>query len=461
MCGIFGITGSDEAARLAYFGLYALQHRGQESAGIVTYDGDQTHIHKGMGLVCDVFSEETLENLKGNIAIGHIRYSTTGKPEPRNAQPFAVRTHGHTLTLAHNGNLINTLELRTELEEQGVIFQTSSDSEVFVHLIAKALSTASIEEAVLYAASRTKGAFSLLVQFQGKVLALRDPNGFHPLLMGKLQDSLGSYVFSSESCAFDLIGAEYVRDVAPGEMIVIEPNALKYHSHIFAEPKKINQCIFELIYFARPDSQIFNEDVYQCRKQMGAKISQEMPTDADMVIPFPDSGIYSSVGLAQEANIPYEHALIRNHYVGRTFIQPSQAMRQFSVRVKLNPASSAIQDKRLIVVDDSIVRGTTVRTRCSKLRELGAKEVHFRVSSPPIKFPCFYGIDFPSPEELVANQCQLSDLAEILKLDSLHYLTIEGLRQCVSCPDDFCYACFDGKYPTELPKNTNKFSLEN
>ncbi len=460
MCGIFGIVGHKDAARLAYFGLYALQHRGQESAGIVSSDGKNTYLHKDMGLVCDVFTEKNLsEDLKGNMAIGHIRYSTTGKPQMRNAQPFAVRTHGETLSVAHNGNLTNTLELKKELEELGAIFQTTSDSEVFVHLIARALKNNSFEDAVLEAIKKVEGAFSLLIHYQNTLIALRDPHGFHPLVIGEMPSDKGAYVFSSETCAFDLIEAEYLREIEPGEMIIIEPNSTKIKSLYFAE-QKIKQCVFELIYFARPDSMVFSEDVYASRKKMGKQIAIEKQNLGDMVIPFPDSGIYSAVGLSQEANIPYEHALIRNHYVGRTFIQPSQSMRQFSVRVKINPASIAIKDKKLIIVDDSIVRGTTVRTRCAKLRAFGAKEVHFRVSSPPIKYPCFYGIDFPSPTELVANQCSAEELSKSLGLDSLHYLSLEGLKSCLKKPHNYCYACFDGNYPTKLPSTQDKMALE-
>ncbi len=461
MCGIFGITGHNEASRLAYFGLYAMQHRGQESAGIVSFDGKNTHSHVGMGLVPDVFTEDVLsKQLAGYAAIGHIRYSTTGKPEPRNAQPLVVRMRGSIFSLAHNGNLTNALELKNELEAQGAIFQTSSDSEIFVHLISHALTGRTLEEALIYATQRVEGAYSLLIMHKGKIIALRDPHGFHPLAIGKIQANEDSWLFASESCAFDLLGADYIRSLKPGEMIVVDPHAIEIKSYMLDKKVPTRQCIFELVYFARPDSSVFDEDVFQCRKKMGAGLIKEMPTEADIVIPFPDSGVYCSLGASQASGIPYEHALIRNHYVGRTFIQPSQSMRQFSVRVKINPVKSAINKKRLLVVDDSIVRGTTVQTRCAKLRELGAEEVHFRVSCPPIKYPCFYGIDFPSPHELVANKHTIEQLSKVLGLDSLHYLTLDGLKNCVSCPDDYCYACFDGKYPTAIPQLADKFSLE-
>ncbi len=462
MCGIFGITGHKEATRLAYFGLYALQHRGQESAGIACFDGKTIRSHVGMGLVPEIFTESILANeLPGEMAIGHNRYSTTGKPEPRNAQPLVVRMHGDILALAHNGNLTNAVELRKELEALGAIFQTTSDSEVFVHLIARSLANTTIENAVLEATTRVEGAYSLLILHKGKMIAVRDPHGFHPLVIGRIPGNEKSFIFASESCAFDLLEADFIRSVKPGEMIVVEPYATEFKTYELEKKLPIRQCIFELIYFARPDSIIFDEDVFQCRKKMGAQLVREMPVEADSVVPFPDSGIYSAVGVSQESGVPYEHALIRNHYVGRTFIQPSQSMREFSVRVKINPVKSAIKNKRLIVVDDSIVRGTTVQTRCAKLRELGAKEVHFRVSCPPIKHPCFYGTDFPSPHELVANKHSLEHLALALGLDSLHYLTMDGLRKCVAEPNNYCYACFDGNYPTKIAEITDKFSLEN
>ncbi len=461
MCGIFGITGHDEAARLTYFGLYAMQHRGQESAGIASFDGKKTSFHLGMGIVPDIFTEDILSShLQGHIAIGHNRYSTTGKPERRNVQPLVVSMHGSMFALAHNGNLLNALEVRKELEESGAIFQTSSDSEVFIHLISRLLPHYTVEEAIMKATERVVGAYCLLILYKGKLIVLRDPHGFHPLIMGKLNGIAESFVFASESCAFDLLDAEPLRSVEPGEMLVIEENSTEYKSYRLPQQKPIKQCIFELVYFARPDSTVFGEDVLQCRKRMGAAMVKEQPVVADVVVPFPDSGIYSAVGASQESAIPYEHALIRNHYVGRTFIQPSQSMREFSVRVKINPVKSAIENKKLLVVDDSIVRGTTVRTRCAKLRELGAKEVHFRVSCPPIKYPCFYGIDFPSPFELIANKHSLEQLSKVLGLDTLHYLSLEGLKSCVSEPENYCCACFDGVYPTEVPVMTDKYSLE-
>ena len=430
---------------MAYFGLYALQHRGQESTGIASYDGRHIHVHAGMGLVPDVYDEPTLgQELQGNMAIGHVRYSTTGVSARRNSQPLVVRVRGIEMALAHNGNLTNAAELREELENIGAIFQTSSDSEIFVHLISHSLAGRTLEEAIMEACKRVRGAYSLVILSEGRLMALRDPHGFHPLVMGRVDDA---YVFASETCAFDLLEAEYIRDVAPGEMVIVEGDNVRSCKLPGAGEVPVRQCIFELVYFARPDSLVFGEDVYQCRKRMGHEMAREAPTNAELVMPFPDSGVYAAIGFAQAAGVPYEQAYIRNHYVGRTFIQPSQTMRNFGVRVKLNPVRSMIKNRRICIVDDSIVRGTTVRTRVVKLRELGAREVHFRVSCPPLRHPCFYGINFSSRGELVAANHPLEALPGLLNLDSLHYLTIEGLLNSVSEPDKYCLACFNGEYP--------------
>ncbi|WP_018123538.1 amidophosphoribosyltransferase [Desulfovibrio oxyclinae] len=456
-CGLFGIYGHTEAARMTYFGLYAMQHRGQESAGIVTWDGAKIREQKGMGLVPDVFNERHIgKELKGDIAMGHIRYSTTGASLIRNAQPFIVRHGDLRLAVAHNGNLVNTYELRRELEEQGSIFQTTMDTEVFVHLIIKNLNGSnSIEEAVKKACAKIKGAYCLLIMANDKLIAVKDPNGFRPLSLGRLGDR---YVLASETCAFDLIEAEYLRPLSPGEMLVIENN--KITSHQAVEPGEKKQCIFELIYFARPDSYVFGEVVYERRKEMGKVLAREAPVDADIVMPFPDSGNYAAVGYSQESGLPLELVMIRNHYVGRTFIQPSQDMRDFSVRVKLNPVQSMIQGKRILIVEDSIVRGTTTRTRVKKLRELGAREIHMRVSCPPIAHPCFYGIDFSSKGELLAANTSVEDIRRYLGLDSLHYLSIPGLLSSVSQGDDYCLACFDGNYPIPIDGEAGKLCLE-
>ena len=456
-CGLFGIYGHPEAARMTYFGLYAQQHRGQESAGIVTWDGTKIREQRGMGLVADVFNERHLgKELKGTIGIGHIRYSTTGHSLIRNAQPFIVRFGEYRIAVAHNGNLVNTYELRKELEDQGSIFQTTMDTEVFVHLIARFLKdSVDIEDAIVKACNKVQGAYSLLILVNDKIIAIKDPNGFRPLALGRVGDS---YVFASETCAFDLVEAEFLRSIEPGEMVTIEGNKLT--TRRICEPQPRKQCIFELIYFARPDSIVFGEEVYARRKEMGKILAREMPVDADMVMPFPDSGNYAAVGYAQESGLPLELAMIRNHYVGRTFIQPSQDMRNFGVRIKLNPAKSMIKGKRILIIEDSIVRGTTIHTRVKKLRELGAREIHMRISCPAIKFPCFYGIDFSSKGELIAANNSVEEIARFIGLDSLHFLSIEGLLSSVSKKNDYCLACFNGQYPIATPCEGGKLCLE-
>ena len=448
-CGLFGIYDHEEAARLTYFGLYAQQHRGQESAGMASWDGEAMHDKRGMGLVPDVFTEADFRRLKGNTAIGHVRYSTTGSSSIRNAQPLLAHFRGRDISIAHNGNLTNTVELREELEEKGTIFATGNDSEVFLHLLARDLRHLPLPDAVAAACSRLRGAYCILVLADNTLVAVRDPHGFHPLALGRLH---GKPVFASETCAFDLLEAEYERAIEPGEMLVVDSSGER---SLRLEPcgtTKPAQCIFELVYFARPDSYIFNEQVYLCRKQMGWQLAHESAPDVDFVMPFPDSGVYSAVGFAQCAELPYEHAMIRNHYVGRTFIQPTQTMRNFSARVKINPVRAMIDGKRICIVDDSIVRGTTMMARVRKLRELGAKEVHVRISSPPVRFPCFYGVDFPSPHELVAAQYEMDEIARNLDVDSLHYLSIDGLLRSVMQSDNYCLACFNGQYPVPCGK---------
>jgi amidophosphoribosyltransferase len=455
-CGLFGITNHAEAARMAYFGLYALQHRGQESAGIVTWDGTRHREQRGMGLVAEVFNERHLgHELKGRAAIGHVRYSTTGASLIRNAQPFMARIGDLHLAIAHNGNLVNAVEIRRDLEAKGSIFQTTIDSEIFVHLIARNLNGRPLEEAILSACREIKGAYSLLLLANGKLYALKDPNGFRPLALGRVGDS---YVVASETCAFDLLEAEYLRPIESGELLVIDER--DSGSLRMCDPCSAAQCIFELIYFARPDSIVFGENVYECRKAMGRALAREAPVDVDYVMPFPDSGIYAAVGYAQESGLPLEQAMIRNHYVGRTFIQPTQTMRDFSVRVKLNPVRSMIKGKRILIVEDSIVRGTTIRTRVKKLRELGAREIHMRVSCPPITNPCFYGIDFSSKGELIAANNEIEEIARFIGLDSLHYLSIEGLLSAVSEPGSYCLACFTGDYPIQPCPGTAKACFE-
>ncbi len=455
-CGLFGIYGHEDAARLTYFGLYAQQHRGQESAGIITRDKDGMHEHKGMGLVPDVFTESNLQSLTGEIAVGHVRYSTTGRSYLRNAQPFLAHYKGKDIAVAHNGNLTNTEALRAELENEGAIFSTTNDTEVFMHLLVRALRHKDLPDAVREACARVRGAYCLLVLCDDMMVAARDPFGFHPLALGRLD---GAPVFASETCAFDLLEADYERSIAPGEVYIVDARGEHSEKLDGPLPEKPRQCIFELVYFARPDSYIFNEQVYVCRKNMGWQLAYESSPDADLVLPFPDSGVYPAVGFAQCAELPYEHAMIRNHYVGRTFIQPTQGMRNFGVRVKINPVQAMIDGKSICIVDDSIVRGTTMITRVKKLRELGAREVHIRISCPPVKFPCFYGIDFASPKELIAANHTLEEMKSIFNVDSLHYLSVDGLLRSVMHSDSYCLACFTGDYP--VPCNEcGKYRLE-
>lgn len=448
MSGLFGLVGHPQASRLAYFGLYAQQHRGQESAGIATWHDKQILAHADLGLVPDVFTETKLNRLAGDTAIGHVSYAGAAPASKKNSQPLVVRVRGRQIAVAHNGCLTNASILRKQLEKDGAIFQTDCDSELFLHLIARSKSETPLEEAIIAACQQIEGAYSLLVLSEGRLFAIRDPRGMRPLALGIVD---GAYTVASETCAFDLLEAELIRSIEPGEMLVIENNTLS--SHRLPIEAKPAQCIFELVYFARPDSIVFGEDVYMCRKRMGMALAKEAPqTEADYTVPFPDSGIYSALGFAQQSGIPFEHALIRNHYVGRTFIQPTQNMRQFSVRVKINPVRSMIDGKNLCIVDDSIVRGTTARTRVMKLRELGAKKVHFMVACPPVAHPCHYGVDFADPQDLVAVQHPLKDIPALLGLDSLHFLSEEGLKSSVSQPENYCLACFNGKYPTNISK---------
>ncbi len=442
-CGVCGIYGHEDAAKLTYFGLYALQHRGQESTGIVASDGLRITQHKGMGLVPEVFSEEILQGLSGHMTVGHVRYSTTGASHILNAQPFTVTHRGGTLSLAHNGNLVNTQTLRDELERKGSIFQTTMDSEVVVHLLAKN-SHMQLEEAIQEAFPKIKGAYSLLLMTQDRLVAIRDPGGWRPLCLGKLSN--GAYMVASETCALDLVGAQYVRDVEPGEVLIIDEKGL---TSLFPWPKqKHNFCIFEHVYFARPDSDVFGINVYHSRKRMGEIMARECKVEADFVMPFPDSGNYAAIGYSQASGIPLEMGMIRNHYVGRTFIQPTQSMRDFAVKVKLNPVRSLLEGKRVVIVEDSIIRGTTGKSRIRSLREAGAKEVHMMVSCPPTRHPCYYGIDFASRGELIAASKTVDEIREFLGLDTLYYMSLEGMVEATGMTaDSFCLACFNGDYP--------------
>ena len=457
-CGLFGIHGHPDAAKLTYFGLYALQHRGQESAGIAVNRETQISAHKGMGLVPDVFDMPLLEQLGGENAVGHVRYSTTGSSIISNAQPFVVQHRNKSYALAHNGNLVNAHTLKKELEEAGSIFQTMMDTEVFLHLFVKNLRHG-FEGALIETVSKIKGAFSLvMLTSRGEVIGIKDPHGFRPLCLGRLN---GSYVLASETCALDLVQAEYLREIEPGEIVIIADDGLKCIQT--GSSSRRSFCIFEFIYFARPDSTIFGQNVYLTRKAHGRQLAREAPVEADLVMPFPDSGTYAALGFSDECGIPFETGMIRNHYVGRTFIQPTQSMRDFGVRVKLNPIKELLKGKDIIIIEDSIIRGTTVKTRVKTLRELGVNKIHMRVSGPPHRFPCHYGIDFSTRGELIAANKSVDELREFLGLDSLYYLSLKGLLDSsgVEDPaDNFCKACFDGCYPVEFDAQLSKDCLE-
>ena len=461
-CGVFGIYGHPEAANLAYLGLYSLQHRGQESAGIVASDGDRVHSEVGMGLVADVFTEERIAKLQGSIAIGHNRYSTSGQSDIKNAQPFLVNYAKGTLALGHNGNLVNGGALRAELESNGSIFRSTTDSEVILHLIARSAEKTTVG-AIVEAIQRLEGAYTLTMMTEDMLIGIRDPLGFRPLVLGKLpaeQAGGDSWVLTSETCALDLIDAEYIREVEPGEMIVIDKDGLR--SITYSPPADLRQCIFEFIYFARPDSLIFGKNAYAGRKKLGARLAEEdsLGLEADIVTPVPDSGLAAALGYADASGLPLEWGLIRNHYVGRTFIEPEQSIRHFGVKLKLNPVKEFLADKRVVVVDDSLVRGTTSKKIVELIRRAGAKEVHMRISSPPITHPCFFGIDMPTLAELKASSNSVEEIRQFLGADSLRYLSLEGLLSCTH-PDEetFCTACFSGNYPISIEQNDYQLSL--
>ena len=446
-CGIFGIFGHPEAANLTYLGLYALQHRGQEGAGICSSDGRQLFIEKSMGLVADIFTEKRLRRLPGYMAIGHNRYSTAGSSVLKNVQPIVANFALGTLAIAHNGNLVSAGDLRAVLEEEGAIFQSSSDSEVIVHLIAHSKGN-EFSERVAHAVSQISGSFSLLILREKELIAIRDPYGVRPLSLG-MKD--GAYVIASETCAFDLIGATYIRDIEPGEVLIINEQGIE-SLKIFNSHRKAF-CVFEFIYFSRPDSNIFGGlNVNGMRKEFGRQLARESSTDADLVIPVPDSGVPAAIGFSEESKIPLDFGLIRNHYVGRTFIEPKNNIRHFGVKIKLNPVRKLLEGKRLIVIDDSIVRGTTSKKIVKMLREGGgAKEVHLKISSPPTIGPCFYGIDTPTRSELIASTHLLDEIRKYVTADSLSYLSLEGLRKIVPQSHNYCTACFDCDYPISFP----------
>lgn len=455
-CGVFGVfsNGSIEAAPLTYYGLYALQHRGQESAGIVVSDGEHLKIHKSMGLVSDVFNEEIISNLKGFSAIGHVRYSTTGSSNEINAQPILGKYKLGNIAIAHNGNLVNAEVIRGLLEDGGVIFQTSIDSEVILNLIARGAKRG-IKNAVVDAIQAVKGSYAIVILTEESLIGVRDPNGIRPLCIGKINES---YILASESCALDAVGAEFIRDVEPGEIVIINKEGIE--SVNFSEKTKCETCSFEYIYFARPDSTIDNINVYNSRVKTGRKLFEECPVDADIVIGVPDSGIPAAVGYAEASGIPYGIGFIKNKYVGRTFIAPSQEMRERAVSVKLNPLKVNVEGKRVVIVDDSIVRGTTSKRLVEILRKAGATEVHFRVSSPVVKYPCYFGIDTPYRSELVGAKSSLEEIRDYIGADSIGYVSIEGLLEALGKDKGFCLGCFTGVYPVSAPMETAKDHLE-
>src|SRR5215471_10719031 len=446
MCGIFGIFGHDEAANLTYLGLHALQHRGQESAGIVSSDGEALHAHRQMGLVADVFSAEALAKLPGRLAIGQVRYSTAGVSQLKNAQPFMVEYAGGGLAIAHNGNLTNAEKLRETLGKRGAIFQSDSDTEAIIHLIADD-HAASLEDRISQALNQVQGAYSLLILAPRKLVAIRDSFGFRPLVLGRLKNA---YVVASETTALDLIEAEFIREIEPGEMLSIDEAGL-HTTHPFP-PTRLGRCVFEHVYFAKPDSTLFGESVYEIRKKLGRQLAREQPVTADLVIAVPDSGVPAAIGYAQQSGIPYDVGLIRSHYVGRTFIEPQQSIRHFGVKLKLSAVREVLRGKRVVVVDDSIVRGTTSRKIVKMIKAAGASEVHLRISSPATRWPCYYGIDTPVRQDLIAATHSTEEIAAYVTADSLGYLSVEGLAQAVGDPTwkSYCNACFTGNYLTPL-----------
>jgi amidophosphoribosyltransferase len=455
-CGVFGIFGHPNAAELTYYGLYALQHRGQESAGIVTCDGRDFHKHHGMGLVSQIFSGTALHNLVGSMAVGHTRYSTTGSSHIRNAQPLTVDCKRGQIAVAHNGNLTNAAQLRDELEGKGVPFQTTVDSEIILMLLAQPF-VGGQDNNLVQTIRRIEGAFSLVLLTEHEMIGVRDPHGFRPLCLGQVD---GAWVLASETCALDLIHAKFVRDVEPGEIVVINQDGVR-SIQAFPEQSRRAFCIFEYVYFARPDSTIAGRNVYKVRVEMGRQLARENPVAADIVVPVPDSGNYAALGFSEESNIPFEMAFIRNHYVGRSFLQPTQLIRDFNVRVKLNLIPALVKGKRVVIVDDSIVRGTTCKARVNTLKEAGAKEVHVRVSCPPHMHPCVYGIDFPDRNKLMAANHSVDEIRKYLNADSLAYLSQTGMVKATGLPtESFCMACYDGRYPVEYDPKLEKNIME-
>ncbi len=447
-CGVFGIFGHPEAANMTYLGLYALQHRGQESAGIAASDGARVRISRSMGYVADVFNSETLSALPGPLAIGHVRYSTAGESKLLNAQPILIDCAHGQIALCHNGNLVNARELRDELVQQGSIFQSSSDTEVILHLYARSKAR-NAEDAIVESVAQVRGAFSLVMLTRDHLIAVRDPHGFRPLALGRLD---GAVVICSETCAMDLIGATYERDVEPGEVVIVSAEGVRSIKPF--PPAPLAHCIFEHVYFARPDSYVFGRSVNEVRTELGRVLAREQPVGADVVVPVPDSGVCAAMGFAEESGVPLRMGLIRNHYVGRTFIQPQASIRHFGVKVKLNPVRSILGGKRVILVDDSIVRGTTSRKIVRMVRAAGAREVHVRISCPPTISPCFYGVDTPQKSELIAATHTLEEIREFLEADSIAYLSLEGLLSAVDSERaSYCSSCYTGQYPVQIPSD--------
>ncbi|MCX7872191.1 MAG: amidophosphoribosyltransferase [Verrucomicrobiae bacterium] len=455
-CGLFGIYGHEKASELTYYGIYALQHRGQESAGIVSAQDGQFYEHRGMGLVAQIFNNDVLPKLKGSMAIGHTRYSTTGSSNITNAQPLVATCGLGKIAIAHNGNLTNACELRERLEETGSIFQTTTDSEIIVQLLARKEFDGQPNN-LITTIRKIKGAYSLVIMTPNEIIGIRDPHGFRPLSLGKLGNA---WVLASETCAFDLIGAEFQRDIRPGEILVINKDGLQ-SINAFPDHTRRAFCIFEYVYFARPDSILANSSVYKARVEMGRQMARENPVDADIIVPIPDSGNCAALGFSLESGIPYEMAFVRNHYVGRSFIQPSQVVRDLNVKIKLNLIKDLVQGKRVVIVDDSIVRGTTCKRRVMNLKKAGAKEVHVRISCPPHRHPCVYGIDFPDESQLMAAKNSIEEIRKFLHADSLAYLSLEGMVKATCQPkESFCLACFDGNYPVKYDPNVDKLILE-
>jgi len=455
-CGLFGICGHKEASTLTYLGLYALQHRGEESCGIVTSNGRRIYQHKAMGTISDVFDKSVLKKLRGDLAIGHVRYSTTGSSTLKNAQPFVINYKRGAIAIAHNGNITNSLELKDALETGGSIIQTGMDSELILHLLVKAKSQ-NIRESLIEILPKVKGAYSFLLLAGDTMIGIRDPHGFRPLCIGKVGKS---YVLASETCALDLVNAKYVRDVEPGEIVFINGGRIESVKP-FPKMRKAS-CIFEFIYFARPDSNIFTKNVYLTRKRLGKALAKEHPVPgADFIMPIPDSGVYAALGFSEESKRPVEMGMIRNHYIGRSFIQPSQHRRDFAVKVKLNPIRDVLKGKKIAIVEDSIVRGTTSRLRVKALREAGAKEIHMRVSCPPLISPCYYGIDFPTTKELIASKHSIEEIRKFIGVDSLKYISLKGMLNSMMLPkENFCTACFTKDYPEPVNKCFTKKGLE-